>query len=385
MQALKVNARNGLRIRRLPEVGSNALDAMPNGMTVYKLDDILWNENWFKIRADFSESYRVEGYSHRNFLTPILSEEINTQASPEEPQPPIESIEQDLYWVITKDPLNLRAAPSTSTQVITQLSPNTVVKRIEDASDLNWWKVEARTGNAPVEGYVWKEYLAAIAPRPAPNMDLSLLNDIPNAILRIKSFVGEAADELDETLLRQLNKIVAKYHINSTPRRFSHFMAQLGHESNFEVPEENLSYSAERLLDVFPSHFESLEHARQYERQKEKLANYVYSRIPALGNGNEASGDGYRFRGRGYIQLTGRYNYTDIGKRIGKDLVRNPDAVLDRETALEVAAAFWDRGNLNRLADADDVNAISFRVNGGQNGLAHRTQLLKRAKSIWGG
>ena len=320
MQPLIVNAPNGLRIRRLPEYRSDPLDGMPNGMIVHRLDDVLWNENWLKIRADFSDRYRVVGYSHRNYLNPVVTAEELVQAEvPVQAEPDLPS-ENDGLYSVTASSLRLRDAPGTHGNVLSHLPRNRIVERIEDSNHLDWWKIAAKTGNALVEGYVSNAYLAPLAPQPAPETDLSLLTNITDAMNRVKRFVGDGADELDEVLLRKLNEIVAKYNINTTPRRFSHFMAQLAHESqHFTVLEENLNYSAEGLMSTFSNYFQSYDHAKELERQPEQIANYVYAN--RMSNGNEASGDGYRFRGRGYIQLTGRENYEKASHRIGIDLV----------------------------------------------------------------
>ena len=385
MQPLIVNAPNGLRIRRLPEYRSDPLDGMPNGMIVHRLDDVLWNENWFKIRADFSDRYRVVGYSHRNYLNPVVTAEKFAQAEvPVQAEPDLPS-ENDGLYSVTASSLRLRDAPGTHGNVLSHLPRNRIVERVEDSNHLDWWKIAAKTGNALVEGYVSNAYLAPLAPQPAPETDLSLLTNITDAMNRVKRFVGDGADELDEVLLRKLNEIVAKYNINTTPRRFSHFMAQLAHESqHFTVLEENLNYSAEGLMSTFSNYFKSYDHAKEFERQPEQIANYVYAN--RMSNGNEASGDGYRFRGRGYIQLTGRENYEKASHRIGIDLVSNPDIVsTNRELALEVAADYWNSRNLNTLADTNDVKSVTKKINGGFNGLEDRKSLLQRAKSIWGG
>ena len=105
-----------------------------------------------------------------------------------------------------------------------------------------------------------------------------------------------------------------------------------------------------------------------------------------IGNGDEASGDGWRYRGRGFIQLTGRANYRSIGQRIGLDLEGNPDQVAsDPVIALQVAANYWDSRNLNEVADTDDIYKVTRLINGGLNGIDDRKKLLGVAKSIWGG
>ncbi|MEM6900203.1 MAG: SH3 domain-containing protein [Pseudomonadota bacterium] len=385
MQVLEVTAGNGLRIREYPRQDSRVLDAMPNGMIVNRVDDILWNGNWFKIQAEFSDRYRVEGYSHQKFLarhTPQGAAEL-APADTSATSASAERSREELYVVIASS-LRLREGPDVSARKIMELEHDTVVTKIEDSSNLDWWKVSAKAGAMVEEGYVAKRYLAPIAPQPAPNVNLSLLSNIDHAIMRVQRFVGDYADALNGELLQTLNEVVGRYGITETPLRFSHFMAQLAHESNkFTAVEENLNYSAEALLRVFSKYFNEAE-ATEFARQPERIANRVYAN--RIGNGSEASGDGYRYRGRGFIQLTGRANYRDIGSQIGKNLEGNPDIVAtDPTIAVEVSAAYWDSRNINQFADADDVYKVTKLINGGFNGIEDRIRLLSRAKSIWGG
>lgn len=162
-----------------------------------------------------------------------------------------------------------------------------------------------------------------------------------------------------------------------TPMRIAHFLAQVLHESGrLSVVQENLNYSAERLLRVFPRHFRDIEQARAYAHQPERIANRVYG--GRMGNGNEASGDGYRYRGRGFIQLTGKHNYQGFADWSEEDVVANPDLVSGELAALS-AVYFWTTRKLNAMADVDDLTAITRRVNGGLNGLEDRVQLLDQA------
>ncbi len=170
----------------------------------------------------------------------------------------------------------------------------------------------------------------------------------------------------------------AKFQIN-TPLRLAHFLAQCGHESGgFRVTQENLNYSAKGLAGIFKKYFPTEAAAAAYARQPQKIANKVYAN--RMANGSEASGDGYKFRGRGYIQLTGRDNYTQFGKAIGEDVATNPD-VVSGKYALLSAAWFWSKNGLNKLADggASDatVTSITKRVNGGTIGLADRIKHFK--------
>ena len=174
-------------------------------------------------------------------------------------------------------------------------------------------------------------------------------------------------------------KTCFKYNITS-PLRMAHFFSQLSHESeNFKVLQENLKYSASGLLSVFGKYFNSTT-ANQYRNQPQKIANRVYAN--RLGNGNEASGDGWKYRGRGYIQLTGKENY-NLYKNYSKlDVVKNPDLLLDPNVALDCAGWYWNSRNLNPLADKDDVTSITKKINGGTNGIQDRIDKLKYYKTI---
>lgn len=159
------------------------------------------------------------------------------------------------------------------------------------------------------------------------------------------------------------------------------FLAQVAHESNdFTRLEENLNYSAERLMQVWPKRFTSLEFAQRYARAPEILANYVYAN--RIGNGDGASGDGWRFHGRGPIQLTGRRNYTACGKDIGADLVAQPELLLTPYTGIRSALWFWRMMNLDELDDDNDVRTETRKINGGETGLAHRQAEFNRIKLV---
>lgn len=234
------------------------------------------------------------------------------------------------------------------------------------------------------EGYAYSTHLRPYNPQPAKKFDLSLISDATAILNKVQQFVGDYANGLTEELLVQLNNVMTEYEINKNSKRFNHFISQLAHESaNFSRLDENLNYSGERLWEIFPSKFDNREEAESFARQPERIANRVYA--SRIGNGDERSGDGWRYRGRGYIQLTGRANYRNIGNRINMDLENNPDLVTEDPTvALKVAADYWDSRNINALADQDDVYAVTKAINGGYNGIDHRKDLLQFAKSIWG-
>ncbi len=183
---------------------------------------------------------------------------------------------------------------------------------------------------------------------------------------------------IPDAVIQMIPDTTAKFQIN-TPLRLAHFLAQCGHESGgFRVTQENLNYSAKGLNGIFKKYFPTEAAAAPYARNPQKIANKVYAN--RMANGSEASGDGYKFRGRGYIQLTGRDNYTQFGKAIGEDIASNPD-VVSSKYALLSAAWFWSKNGLNKLADggATDtvVTSITKRVNGGTIGLADRIKHFK--------
>ena len=158
-----------------------------------------------------------------------------------------------------------------------------------------------------------------------------------------------------------------------TPHELASFLAQCAHEStDFTRLEENLNYSAERLMVVWPKRFPSFEIASKYEHSSQRLANYVYAN--RMGNGDEASGDGFRFRGRGPIQITGRRNYTacDIGFPITVD----PDALFLPIPGIKSAIWFWKLMNLDEVDDDKDVRVETRKINGGENGLVERQKLF---------
>jgi putative chitinase len=178
--------------------------------------------------------------------------------------------------------------------------------------------------------------------------------------------------------------ILPKYGITSE-RRVAHFISQCAHESNnFRSLEENLNYSKESLEKVFPRYFgPGKRDAAQYARQPEKIANYVYMdefRTAKMGNVNP--GDGWRFRGRGLKQLTGRDNYTRFGKAVGMTAEQAADYVATEKGAIESACWFWDTNKLNTIADTDDVVLMTKRINGGNIGLADRQQRYTRAMQV---
>lgn len=197
---------------------------------------------------------------------------------------------------------------------------------------------------------------------------------------QLDSFFENTDTELLETLVDPLNAALDKYEIN-TPERVAMFMAQVGHESGgLKRREENLNYSAQRLTQVFPKYFRDVD-PNDYARNPEKIANRVYGN--RMGNGDEDSGDGYRYRGRGFIQLTGKNNYKAFADAMGMSLDEAVDYLSTAEGAAMSAAWFWDMRNLNADADRGDVVTVTKKINGGTIGLHERQALYKEALGIF--
>jgi putative chitinase len=225
----------------------------------------------------------------------------------------------------------------------------------------------------PADGVVgpatWAKIMGQEAPKAQPSAPI-----VPVAGLKLDKLKGHIPD----AVIQMIPDTAAKFQIN-TPLRLAHFLAQCGHESGgFRATQENLNYSAKGLNGIFKKYFPTEAAATPYARQPQKIANKVYAN--RMSNGDEASGDGYKFRGRGYIQLTGRANYTLFGKAIGEDVTGNPD-VVSGKYALLSAAWFWSNNGLNKLADGGSTDAvvttITKRVNGGVIGLADRIKHFK--------
>ena len=185
---------------------------------------------------------------------------------------------------------------------------------------------------------------------------------------------------IGEEWVDALNETFTRFDI-SNPARQAAFIGQASHESgNFKTLNENLNYRAETLMRVWPKRFPTLEFAKQYEKNPKKIANSVYSN--RMGNRDEASGDGYRFRGRGCIQLTGHANYYHAGQALGVDFVMNPDLVATPMYAALTAGWFWDTHKLNQYADSQDYKTMTKKINGGFIGLADREKHIAHALSV---
>jgi putative chitinase len=185
---------------------------------------------------------------------------------------------------------------------------------------------------------------------------------------------------IDPKWLAPLEETFVKYDI-STPQRQACFIGQCQHESNnFRTLEENLHYSAAGLMRVWPSRFPSADVADQYANNAEKIANKVYSGRM----GNVEDGDGWKYHGRGLIQLTGKDNYANCGPNLGMDILSNPDLLLDPKYASLSAGWFWNKKGLNSLADASDIETMTKRINGGLIGLDDRKAKIAKVLSVLG-
>lgn len=185
---------------------------------------------------------------------------------------------------------------------------------------------------------------------------------------------------IDVKWLEPLNRTFTKYDI-STPKRQAAFIGQCSHESaNFKNLEENLKYSPERLMKIWPSRFPDIETAAKYAHQPQLLANKVYAgRL-----GNNQDNDGYNYRGRGLIQLTGRELYSNCATAIGVDIVNNPQLLLEPSNACMSAGWYWNKKGLNSLADSSDFETMTKRINGGIHGLDDRKARIAKAIAILG-
>lgn len=191
------------------------------------------------------------------------------------------------------------------------------------------------------------------------------------------------ASKLPAAASKYMLEVVTRYSITQ-PLRLAHFMAQIAHESgDFKFVAENLNYSADSLLRVFPKYFKDKATADRYARKPEMIGSRVYG--GRMGNGDEASKEGFKFRGRGYLQLTGKDNYKAFSDFIKEDCVANPDLV-STKYPMDSAIWFFDRNKLwdicDRGAGDDIVTLVTRRVNGGTIGLSHRIQEFKKFHSL---
>lgn len=239
-----------------------------------------------------------------------------------------------------------------------------------------WQKLNGLTPDGIVGDMTWKKLFSeSITPKTI------LTEPVPTNVsgLKLEKLIGH----IPQHVLNQIPSVVEKFGIN-TPLRLSHFLAQCGHESGgFKIVNENLNYSTKGLMTTFKKYFPNKILAEQYQRKPEAIASKVYGN--RMGNGPESTKEGYKFRGRGYIQLTGKENYIAFGNSINEDLTKNPDKVATDYPLLS-AAWFFTKNGLHKLSDLgsndDVVEKITRRVNGGTNGLEDRIKHFNEYYSL---
>ncbi len=198
---------------------------------------------------------------------------------------------------------------------------------------------------------------------------------------QMKDIIPNVNWNIAKSYLPFVDTVLPQYGIDTTLRKV-HFMAQVAHESGgLKFNEENLNYSAKALRLMFRKYFPSIEMAEQYHRQPEKIANRIYGN--RMGNGDEQSGEGWKYRGRGLIQLTGKENYTRFSKDNNIDAVNNPELLLQPKWALTSACWYWKKRKINRFADEDDIFMVTKKVNGGKHGIMNRQQYLDAFKTLY--
>jgi len=231
-----------------------------------------------------------------------------------------------------------------------------------EAKVKEWQAKNGLTADGIVGDGTWGKMFGAAAPTPATSVV------IPPSSFKLDALKGHIPD----AVIAQIPDTAAKFNITN-PLRLAHFLSQCGHESGgFKAISENLNYSVDGLKRTFGKYFPG-DLATSYARQPEKIASRVYG--ARMGNGDESTGEGYKFRGRGYIQLTGKANYAKFAQFIGEDTVANPDLIATKYP-LASAAFFFDSNKLwsicDKGADEATVTAVTKRVNGGTNGLSDR-------------
>ena len=234
----------------------------------------------------------------------------------------------------------------------------------------DWQAANGLTADGLVGDGTWSKMFAGGAPSQTV---AAATTSIPPSSFKLEKLKGHIPDGV----IAQIPDTAAKFNI-TTPLRLAHFLAQCGHESGgFKAVSENVNYSADGLKKIFGKYFPGNLN-ESYARQPEKIASRVYA--DRMGNGNEASKEGFKFRGRGYIQLTGKSNYTNFTKFIGEDCIANPDLVATKYP-LASAAFFFDSNKLwsicDKGADTATVTAVTKRVNGGTIGLDDRIKHFK--------
>ena len=241
-----------------------------------------------------------------------------------------------------------------------------------EAAVKGWQKANGLIDDGIIGPATWKKMFSEDMPSAAPVIEHAV---IPPSEFKLQALKGHIPD----AVIAQIPDTAAKFNITN-PLRLAHFLSQCAHESgNWRVVSENLNYSADGLNKIFPKYFKNAgRDATQYARNPEKIANIVYAN--RMANGDTASGEGWKFRGRGYIQLTGKGNYTKFDKMVIESVLDNPDLVATKYPLMS-AAFFFDSNNLWSICDrgSDDgtVTSVTKRVNGGTHGLSDRIKHFK--------
>jgi putative chitinase len=199
---------------------------------------------------------------------------------------------------------------------------------------------------------------------------------------QLNDFFEDTDEDIIQRFVEPLNEMLEFYEIN-TPQRIAMFLAQVGHESGgLRTTKENLNYSAQGLRKTFAKYFPNDAIANEYAKKPEKIANRVYAN--RMGNGDEASGDGYRYCGRGLIQLTGKQNYEAFAKDMEMDFAEATEWLSTDEGACWSAGWFWDSRELNQWADKGDIVTVTKKINGGTIGLEDRKAHYQAALELFG-
>ena len=224
------------------------------------------------------------------------------------------------------------------------------------------------TADGVVGDTTWKKIMGEVT-TPAPQV---ITEPAPAPVTNVGNLkLSALKGHVPDNVIAMIPEVATKFGID-TPIKLAHFLSQCGHESGgFKITQENLNYSAKGLMGIFKKYFPDEATANAYQRNPEKIANRVYS--GRMGNGSEASGEGYKFRGRGFIQLTGKDNYTAFGKSINEDIASKPELV-GTQYALLSAAWFFSKNCLKKCVDSSDatITNVTKCVNGGTIGLDDR-------------
>lgn len=277
---------------------------------------------------------------------------------------------------VTASSLKVRAAPN-GEDTGARLQRDQVVPAYGESFDAEWLFV----GADEKLGWASAEYLKPI--EGAPEVDVPTPAPVTGPISA--PLLSEAVGLSIENAVRWLPYVLeaARRFGFEAPVRMAMWIAQCAHESQgFTRLEENLNYSAAALRKTWPARFPSDAIARRYARQPDRIANYVYAN--RMGNGDEKSGDGWSYRGRGLIQITGKANYRECSQVFGVDLIDQPELLATPRHAALSAGWFWHSRGLNQLADAGDFELVTERINGGLHGYADRKRRWERAKSALG-